>query len=365
MKIINDVGARPNFMKIASLMREFKKYPEIEAKLVHTGQHYDANMSDYFFRDLDIPEPDYNLGVGSASHAMQTAKIMMEFEKICLKEKPDLVTVVGDVNSTIACALVATKIGIRVAHIEAGLRSFDRTMPEEINRLLTDQVSDFLFVTEQSGLDNLKNEGIDEKKIFFVGNIMIDTLVFSLPKIKKSDIMSKLNLKKKDFVLLTMHRPKNVDSTDDLRNMLDILNEAQKKTKIIYPIHPRTKESIKQFGLEESVKNMPNIVITEPLKYIDFLNLALNCRAVLTDSGGVQEETTFLGVPCITLRENTERPVTVTKGTNLIVGSKKEKIIEALNTVLKGGWKKGCVPELWDGKTAERIVRVLRNEYSN
>jgi len=322
-------------------------------------------MSDYFLRDLDIPEPDYNLGVGSASHAMQTAKIMMEFEKVCLKENPDLITVVGDVNSTLACALVATKIGIRVAHIEAGLRSFDRTMPEEINRILTDQLSDFLFVTEQSGLDNLNNEGIDINKIFFVGNIMIDSLIHNLPKIKKSNILNKLKLKKKEFILLTMHRPNNVDNQHNLKNILNILNSVQEKIKIIYSIHPRSAERIKQFGLEKTLKRMANFVRTEPLKYIDFLNLTLNCKAVITDSGGIQEETTFLGVPCITIRENTERPVTVTKGTNLIVGSDKEKIMKALNKVLKNKWKKGSIPELWHGKTAERIVKVLRNEYFN
>ena len=238
-------------------------------------------------------------------------------------------------------------------------------MPEEINRLLTDQISDFLFVTEQSGLDNLKNEGIDEKKIFFVGNIMIDTLVFNLPKIKKSDIMNELKLKEKEFILLTMHRPRNVDNEYNLRNMFDILNEIQKETKIIYPIHPRTTKSIKRFGLEKTVKYMSNFIKIKPLRYIDFINLTLNCKTVLTDSGGIQEETTFLGVPCITIRENTERPVTVVKGTNLVVGSKKEKIMQAVDKVLNNDWKKGCVPELWDGKTAERIVKVLRNEYIN
>lgn len=361
MKIIAVVGARPNFMKIAPLMKEFKKHPKIEAKLVHTGQHYSANMSDYFFRDLDIPKPDYNLGVGSSSHAVQTAKIMIKFEKVCLKEKPNLILVVGDVNSTIACSLVAVKLGIKVAHVEAGLRSFDRTMPEEINRLLTDHISDLLFVTEQSGLDNLNHEGIDEKKIFFVGNIMIDSLVFNLPKIKKSDIMDKKNLKKKEFILFTMHRPRNVDSEDNLKNMLDILNEVQKKIKIIYPIHPRTKRNIKRFGFENQVKEMINLVITEPLEYIDFLNLVLNSKAVLTDSGGIQEETTFLGIPCLTLRENTERPITVRQGTNIIIGNNKKKSLESVDKILKGTWKKGHIPELWDGKTGKRILEILLN----
>lgn len=365
MKIINVVGARPNFMKIAPLMKEYNKYPEIKALLVHTGQHYDKNMSDSFFNDLEIPKPDHNLGISSGSHAEQTAKIMIEFEKVCLKEKPDLVLVVGDVNSTIACALVAVKLGIKVAHVEAGLRSFDRTMPEETNRLLVDQISDFLFVTEQSGLDNLEHEGISNKKIFFVGNIMIDSLIYHLPKIKKSDILNKLNLNEKNFIILTMHRPNNVDNENNLKNMFNIINEVQKKIKVVYPIHPRTKTNIKKFGFENEVNKIFNLSITEPLNYIDFLNLILNSKAILTDSGGIQEETTFLGVPCITLRENTERPVTVDEGTNILTGNNKKKIINLVNGVLKNNWKKGTIPKLWDGKTSKRIVEVLRNEFFN
>ncbi len=361
MKIIHVVGARPNFMKIAPLMREMSKFDEFEQVLVHTGQHYDKNMSDSFFKDLEIPEPDYNLGVGSASHAVQTAKIMIEFEKVCLKEKPDLVIVVGDVNSTIACALVAVKQGIKVAHVEAGLRSFDRTMPEEINRLLTDQISDYLFVTEQAGLDNLKNEGVADDKVFFVGNAMIDSLVFNLPKIKKSKILDKLGLEKGEFVLLTMHRPSNVDEKEKLKSLLDIFDDIQKKVKIVYSIHPRTKGSIGKFNLGEVVKNMSNLIIIDPLEYLDFMNLVLNCKAVLTDSGGIQEETTFLGIPCITLRDNTERPATVAEGTNVIVGNKREEILSSIDKVLKDGWNNGSIPELWDGKAAERIVEVLRD----
>ena len=364
MKIINVVGARPNFMKIAPLMKEFRKREEIEAKLVHTGQHYDKNMSDSFFKDLEIPSPDYNLGVGSGSHAEQTAKIMIEFEKVCLKEKPDLVLVVGDVNSTIACALVAVKLGIKVAHVEAGLRSFDRTMPEEINRMLTDKISDYLFVTEQSGLDNLKREGVDDKNIFFVGNIMIDSLVYNLPRIKKSEVLNKLNLAKKEFILLTMHRPSNVDDKGILMQIMDIISDLQNKIKVVYPAHPRTKERIKRFGLEDDINKMANFIIIEPLEYPDFLNLVMNSKGVLTDSGAVQEETTYLGLPCITLRENTERPITLSVGTNILAGNDKKKILNAVDNILKERWNKGSLPELWDGKTAERVVRFIKNEDS-
>jgi len=351
MKIINVVGARPNFMKVGPLMKV------MDALIVHTGQHYDENMSGSFFRDLEIPKPDYNLGVGSGSHAVQTAKIMIKFEKVCLKERPDLVLVVGDVNSTIACALVAVKLGIKVAHVEAGLRSFDRTMPEEINRILTDSISDYLFVTEQSGMDNLKNEGIPDDKVFFVGDIMIDSLLSVLDKIKDKETFKKYGLEKENYVVSTLHRPSNVDNKEVLSRILDAFEHVQKKIKIVLALHPRTKKNIEKFGLNEKIKN---IVITEPLDYINFMNLVLNCKFLLTDSGSIQSESTYLGKPCITIRENTERPVTITEGTNVLVGTDCKKIIEMSEKILNGQWKKGSIPKFYDGHTAERIVEALK-----
>ena len=359
LKIMNVVGARPNFMKIAPLMEEFKKYSEFEATLLHTGQHYDEIMSKLFFDDLGLPQPDIYLGVGSANHGAQTGKIMIEFETVVEKEKPDVIVVVGDVNSTIACGLVAVKQGVKLAHVEAGLRSFDRTMPEEINRLLTDQISDFLFITEKSGEENLLKEGIEKDKIHFVGNVMIDSLLSHLEKARASKILNDLDLKSDNYVTLTLHRPSNVDSKEQFLQILNALSEIQKEIPIVFPIHPRSKNRLNQFGFDPKLKEMPGLLIIEPLGYLDFLKLLAESKFALTDSGGIQEETTVLGVPCLTLRNNTERPVTVTQGTNLVIGSKAEAIIEESQKILIGKVKKGQRPDLWDGKAANRIVKIL------
>lgn len=367
MKIVNVVGARPNFMKIAPLMAEFKKHKNIEAVLVHTGQHYDKKMSKKFFDDLDIPKPDINLEVGSKSHAKQTAEIMIRFEKVLLKERPDLVLVVGDVNSTIACALTAVKLGIKVVHVEAGLRSFDRTMPEEINRVLTDAISDLLFVTEKEAIDNLIREGVCRKKIHFVGNVMIDTLFKCKQKADKSNILKKLKLKSKEYAMLTLHRPSNVDCKATLARIFEALEEISKNIKIIFPVHPRTKSSLERFKIKSFSRyssldtRYNNILFIDPLGYLDSLKLMSNARLVLTDSGGIQEETTALKIPCVTIRENTERPVTVSQGTNVIVGTNKNKIIKEALLKIKTKKISGKNPKFWDGKTAERIVRIILN----
>jgi len=360
MKIVSIVGTRPNFMKIAALVEEFKKYKEIRHILIHTGQHYDEEMSRLFFDDLSIPKPDINLGVGSGSYDEQTENIRTGLGEVFKKEKPDLVVVVGDVNSTVAGAEAAHELGIKVAHVEAGLRSFDKTMPEEVNRIRTDKISDFLFTTEESGNVNLLNEGINKNKIFFVGNVMIDTLLKHKGKANKSEILEKLNISKNEYCTLTLHRPSNVDKKEDFENVLSIMEEVQSKIKVIFPIHPRAKKNIELFGLNERVKGMKNLILTEPLGYLDFLCLMANSRFVLTDSGGIQEETTVLGVPCITLRKNTERPVTVEQGTNLIFSINKNKVIEkSLEVINNKVTVEGKIPELWDGKAAERIVDVL------
>ncbi|MCD6471485.1 UDP-N-acetylglucosamine 2-epimerase (non-hydrolyzing) [bacterium] len=361
IKILCVVGARPNFIKISPLLQELKKYPKFKPILVHTGQHYDYEMSGSFFKELDIPKPDYNLDVGSGSHASQTAKIMIEFEKICLKEKPNLVIVVGDVNSTLAAALVAKKLFIPVAHVEAGLRSRDMKMPEEINRILTDHISDYLFTSCPEANKNLINEGISKKKIFFVGNIMIDTLKSQISKIKsqkyKPKIFKQLNLKPKKYALLTLHRPSNVDSKETLKNLLDTFKIISEKIPIIFPIHPRTLKQIKKFRLKISNKQLK---IIPPLNYLETLHLMANSKLILTDSGGIQEETTVLKIPCLTLRKNTERPITVEIGTNTIVGQDRNKILEQVNKILFGKYKKGKIPKYWDGKTAERIGELLK-----
>ena len=366
-KIILVAGARPNFIKIASLMAAFQSRPEIGPLLVHTGQHYDRAMSDLFFQQLGIPEPDVNLGVGSASHAVQTAEIMRAFEPVIVEQKPDAVLVVGDVNSTIACGLVAVKLGVKLIHVEAGLRSFDRTMPEEINRLLTDAISDLLFCSEPSGVENLRREGVAEEKIHLVGNVMIDTLLQFRAKAEKS---AKIKINQQDYALLTLHRPSNVDDKKTFRNILDALKDVSKKIPILFPAHPRTQKQIKVFGYEKyfnvlslnpmnSIHPKNSINLSGPLSYLDFLNLMANSKLVYTDSGGIQEETTILGIPCLTIRENTERPVTIEEGTNILVGSDREKIAEESYKILKGKGKKGRIPKLWDGKASERIVNIL------
>ncbi len=358
LKIISVAGARPNFMKVAPLHWEFKKHEDkVKHLICHTGQHYDYNMSKVFFDDLNLPEPNFYLGVGSGTHAEQTAKIMLKFEKIIIEEKPDLVIVVGDVNSTLACSLTAVKLGVKVAHVEAGLRSFDKSMPEEINRILTDHISDFLFVTEKSGVQNLKREGIDDKKIFFVGNVMIDTLIHLLPKIECSDILQKLNLFPKEYILVTLHRPSNVENENFLLKLVEVFQELSQVQKVIFPVHPRTRLNIEKLGLNGRLKD--RVMLLEPLGYIDFINLLKNSSLVITDSGGVQEESTFLGIQCITVRNNTERPVTVEIGTNHLVGTDLSKVLEHSMNVLGGKIKSGKIPELWDGKSSKRIVEII------
>jgi UDP-N-acetylglucosamine 2-epimerase (non-hydrolysing) len=351
MKVLNVVGARPNFMKIAPIVEEMKKVSGLNGILVHTGQHYSEGMSDVFFRELGIPLPDVHLGVGSGSHAEQTARIMVEFEKVCVQEKPDLVLVVGDVNSTMACTLVASKLHIPVAHVEAGLRSFDRTMPEEINRVVTDALSSVLFTTSHDADANLKREGVDGSRIFFVGNVMIDTL---LKHRQKADALPMQ--KPKRYALVTLHRAANVDNVDVLKPIIEALNEISKNVPVLFPIHPRTAKSIHEFGIV-----MNGIRTMEPLGYLEFLNLEASATVVLTDSGGLQEETTILGVPCLTLRNNTERPVTITHGTNTMVGTDKGRILDAFRRIINGDWLPSGPPELWDGHAAERIVRIIRD----
>jgi len=323
MKIVSVVGTRPNFMKIAPLVNEFKKH-NVDHVLVHTGQHYDKEMSKLFFDDLEIPKPDADLGVGSWTREEQIKSIKEKLEPIIEKEKPDIVVVVGDVNSTLAAAEVANKLGIKVAHVESGLRSFDNTMPEEFNRVETDKISDFLFTTEKSGNINLENEGISKDKIFFVGNVMIDTLLSHKEKAENSKILEKLGLEKGNYCTLTLHRPSNVDNKKDFENILSILEKIQEKIKIVFPVHPRARKNIKSFNLDDKMRGMKNLILTEPLGYLDFLHLMSNSKFVLTDSGGIQEEATVLGIPCITLRKNTERPITVEQGTNLLVSIDKE-----------------------------------------
>jgi UDP-N-acetylglucosamine 2-epimerase (non-hydrolysing) len=361
LKIINVVGARPNFMKVAPIVAAMKRRSsEFQSFMVHTGQHYDPRMSDAFFSDLDMPEPDIYLGVGSGSHAVQTATVMQAFEPVLLKEKPDWVLVVGDVNSTLACALVCAKLGIKVAHVEAGLRSRDRTMPEEINRLLTDQISDLLLTPSRDGDVNLLAEGVPEERIRFVGNVMIDSLLGNLERARKSSTLADLNLAGKDYALLTLHRPSNVDQKDGFGGILDSLTEIARRMPIVFPAHPRTRKMIDELGLSEKVERA-GLRVIEPVGYLGFVQLLEGARLVLTDSGGIQEETTVLGVPCITLRENTERPITVEVGTNVIAGTDHARIVEAARQALESPADKSSirVPELWDGHTAERILDAL------
>lgn len=371
MKIFLVAGARPNFMKIAPLVRELENkgsaiVSAIEWKLVHTGQHYDYEMSKVFFKDFELPMPDYFLEVGSGSHAEQTAKVITEFEKICIKDMPDIVVVVGDINSTMACSITAKKLHIKVAHVEAGLRSGDMSMPEEINRIVTDSISDYLFVTERSGIENLQIEGKKEDQIFFVGNIMIDTLNYSLEKLKDQDAnnpksFNHRNTNNSSYAVVTLHRPSNVDNEEKLRDILSALSEISKVMNLYFPIHPRTKKNIEKFNLNSLVEDS-NITTMPPMPYLEFLALWKDASLVLTDSGGIQEETTALGIPCFTVRENTERPITIEEGTNVLVGTTGKGILNAFNG-FKMRKKKECkVPELWDGKTAKRIIRHLLDE---
>jgi UDP-N-acetylglucosamine 2-epimerase (non-hydrolysing) len=395
------VGARPNFMKIAPLIRAIDKHNSachsslvtIHYLLVHTGQHYDSNMSDAFFRDLALPEPDLHLGVGSGNHGEQTGKVLIEFEKVLLKEQPDLVIVVGDVNSTLACSLGAVKLHIPVAHVEAGLRSFDRKMPEEINRLLTDAVSDFLFTPSPEGDENLRKEGVSPDKIFLVGDIMVDSLLFHLDQAKKTNILARLGLKPpssdlrasealtsdpRPYALMTLHRPANVDDKRALDRIICGLLEVSGHLPILFPVHPRTAKQVKAFEMESSFQFhsspdmkpeeyyeggalKPKIHCFDPLGYLDFLNLMAHAKVVLTDSGGIQEETTVLNIPCITLRDTTERPITLTEGTNVLVHDDPEKMVAEVKKVLDGQRRESRCPPHWDGHTAERIVAILAN----
>jgi UDP-N-acetylglucosamine 2-epimerase (non-hydrolysing) len=358
-KILMLVGARPNFIKIAPIYKILKKSPERYRPVIcHTGQHFSATMSDIFFNEFNLPVPDHHLGISGGSSNDQTARIMQAFGPVLQKEKPDLLLVPGDVNSTMAGALVASKMGIPVGHIESGLRSFDRTMPEEINRIVTDLLSDLLFVSEHSGLINLRNEGQDPNKLFFVGNVMIDSLIQFLPQIRKSKITKILNVDPGKFVLVTFHRPSNVDVPQKLRSIVNIINQISEDRTVVFPVHPRTEKSLAKHQLHDTISDA--VVRTKPIGYFDFLALMKNAELVVTDSGGIQEETTFLGVPCLTLRENTERPVTVEVGTNQLISDiSGNQWRDAAKNVFSGQGKKGQCPELWDGNTARRIVDVI------
>jgi len=348
--VLHVVGARPNFMKAAPLWSELSKLTNIKQILVHTGQHYDNLMSDIFFKELNIPNPDYNLNIGSDSHAKQTASIMIKLEQLLIDIKPDLVIVYGDVNSTVAAAIVCSKIHVPFAHVEAGLRSFDRRMPEEVNRLITDQLADLLFTPSEDGNINLKNEGISEDKIFLVGNIMIDTLAKLNPLASAPDKFKFL----KDYVLVTLHRPSNVDDINNLRSIMDNLIEVCELYPVIFPIHPRTKKKLVDDNI--TFENVENLYMINPLGYLEFLGLMKNAKVVITDSGGIQEETTWLGIPCLTVRDNTERPITITIGTNQLIGMKYHKIPELVKSIDNVNHK---IPPLWDGKTAERIAKLI------
>lgn len=365
-RLICIVGARPNFMKIAPIMEALKQEaPEIEVKLVHTGQHYDAAMKRQFFEQLGIPEPDIDLGVGSGTHSVQTAEIMKRFEPVMTEFDAQAVLVVGDVNSTIACALVAVKNHVPVIHVESGLRSGDRAMPEEINRILTDQISDLLYTTERTAEENLNREGVSSERIHFMGNVMIDTLKKHVEQatpieqtLQSLENPGEVLNAQQGYALLTMHRPSNVDEQVVLTSLLQTLHEISQELPIVFPVHPRTRQRLQDFALEDKLK-AANIHCLEPLGYMEMLGLMAHAKLVLTDSGGIQEETTALGVPCITLRENTERPITVTQGTNTIVGTDSAAILREVHHVLKEGGKAGRQPELWDGQAAVRIARHL------
>jgi len=365
VKVIIVAGARPNFMKIAPLFRAIDRHngmlqkggERIDPVLVHTGQHYDVAMSEVFFRDLGLPNPDVNLEVGSASHAVQTAHIMTRFEEVCLRERPDWVLVVGDVNSTMACTLVAAKMGIRVGHVEAGLRSFDRTMPEEINRIVTDSLADLLFTPSEDADENLIREGIPAERIKRVGNIMIDSLLFNLEKIRARNTLDSFRLMRKEYGLVTIHRPANTDDDVFIRTFMEMLGRISSRLPILFPVHPRTRKKIEQCGLSVEFGEGKNLRLVEPMGYLDFINALDGSLFALTDSGGLQEETTFLQIPCLTLRPNTERPITVTLGTNKLITL--QTLEQEIGTVLDGNYKKGMIPDMWDGFSGERVITAL------
>lgn len=354
------VGARPNFPKVAPILAAAAERTNIKCRLVHTGQHYDERMSTLFFQELGLPSPDVYLGVGSGTHAAQTARVMLAFDETLQHDTTDVVLVVGDVNSTLACALVAAKRGIPVAHVEAGLRSGDRTMPEEINRVLTDQLSDYLFTTERSAGGNLQAEGIPAERIFFVGNVMIDTLFRNRERARESRVLEQLRVQPREYALCTLHRPSNVDSPRDAENTVRALEVLCANLPVVLPLHPRTRSKLDEFGLLPRVQSLPGVAIIEPQGYLDFLALMDNARVVMTDSGGVQEETTALGVPCLTFRENTERPITVTEGTNQLIGLSPIRLAAALDALLTNPNTDYRTPELWDGRAAHRILDVLQ-----
>jgi UDP-N-acetylglucosamine 2-epimerase (non-hydrolysing) len=369
-KLILVAGARPNFMKIAPLMHALKNHPTIQSILVHTGQHYDVKMSGQFFDELDIPAPDMNLEVGSASHAVQTARIMEGFEQVCLQENPDFVLVVGDVNSTAACTLVASKMGIKTIHYEAGLRSNDRTMPEEINRLVTDAISDIFITTSVDADDNLLKENIPSEKVHMLGNLMIDSLVAQLPKARDTKLEFKLlnqdktiqmgvDFKEGKYGVLTFHRPGNVDEKESLTTLVNLWGQISELIPLVFPVHPRTYKNILSFGLQAVIEKYPNLFFIEPLGYLQFIHLVSRSGFALTDSGGIQEETTYLNIPCLTVRPNTERPVTVWEGSNKLI--KTEEILPEVNLIISGNGKTGTTPKFWDGKTALRIVAMMED----
>lgn len=357
-KILIVIGTRPNFIKITQFKKEAKKFPNLEIKVVHTGQHYDTKMADVFFEQFNLV-PDYFLNIAPSTANKQMAEIINKLEDVLIDHKPDWVIVVGDVNSTFAAALTANKLDIKIAHLESGLRSFDKSMPEEHNRILTDAISDLFFVTEQSGLDNLLKEGKTNKNTFMVGNTMIDTMVAFSKQIEKSTILRKIGLQSKEFVLMTMHRPATVDTKEGLQKLIGLIEMVTRDFKVVFPIHPRTVSSMEYFNLHQQLKNNPNLIITDPLDYFSFQKLIKESKFIITDSGGIQEETTFLQIPCLTLRSNTERPITITIGSNELIAFDLKKIKSKINTIVNGTYKAGKIPKYWDGKSTERIIKIL------
>jgi UDP-N-acetylglucosamine 2-epimerase (non-hydrolysing) len=361
IKILNVAGARPNFMKMAPLIHEMNRHADVVHKLVHTGQHYDVRMSKVFFDDLGIPEPDVNLEVGAGERSVQIERIMTRFDPVVRAERPDAVVVVGDVTSTIACARVARSHGVKVVHVEAGLRSFDRSMPEELNRVETDQISDYLFVTEPSGITNIQREQL-MGAAYLVGNVMIDSLVAQLDRARDMKVNERFGLERSRYVVSTFHRPSNVDEPDALRGVVDIIEHTCAQIPMVLPVHPRTRQTLVRFGLLERLERLEGLHLSEPLGYLEFLSLVSSAAAVITDSGGIQEETTYLRIPCVTMRDNTERPITVDVGSNVLAGTKPEAVKRCIDEVLAVGAAKSGIPDLWDGRTAVRIVARLREE---
>lgn len=360
MKILNVVAARPNFMKISPLMAAAAEHADVASVLIHTGQHYDDNLSRVFLRELGIPSPSVNLGVHGGTREIQIDRVMTAFEPELVRHRPDLVVVVGDVSATVACARVSQAHNVTLAHVEAGLRSFDPNMPEEHNRIETDRLSDLLFVTEPSGMENLRREGVDGDA-FLVGNVMIDTLAKNLPRARASDVLDRHRLHPREYFVATFHRPSNVDLRESVERLLDRIQLICRFGTLVLPLHPRTAKSLEAYDLIDTFAATPGLILCKPLGYLDFVKLMLESRGVVTDSGGIQEETTYLGVPCVTMRKNTERPITVLEGTNELVGSDSSLLADCLKRIVAGQWKRGRVPELWDGHSAQRIVETLRS----